>query len=80
MRKNLNWMLKPNEDYKHIFPCSIWREKPPPKMNGGNSLCCPRWNGKGYCFKNCNRCHADMDADTTQAYDKWQKARRDAAH
>ena len=81
MCKNPNWILKTNEEYTKVFPRAIWSENPPPPItNNSRTLCCPRWNGKGYCFRNCNRSHDDMDPSTTSAYDRWQKARRSAAN
>ena len=80
MCKNSNWILGNNEEYIKVFPRAIWFENPPPPIvSGSKSLCCPRWNSKGYCFRNCNRSHDDMNASTTSSYEKWQKSRRQAA-
>ena len=64
--KNPNWILPVNEDYSKVFPREIWKTNPPPSTNGQEKLCCPRLNGKGYCFPNCNRSHDKMNTATTK--------------
>ena len=58
--KNKDWILSPDKDYKKFFPRPIWSENPPPDLNGSDKRCCPRYNNRGYCFKNCNRSHRAM--------------------
>ena len=57
----------------------MWKEDPTPFCNGGNKRCCPRYNGRGYCFSNCKRSHTVMDKGTTQKYDVFQAKRRRTA-
>ena len=36
------WILKGSEDYKNVFPQSMWDDNQPPFCNGADKQCCPR--------------------------------------
>ena len=77
--KNDKWIVADRNEYVKAFPPSIWTSDPPPKLNDGDLFCCPRLNGRGYCFKDCKRSHDSMNTATSKKYDIWQKKRRDKA-
>ena len=77
--KNPDWILSENEQYSQVFPRSVWKQNLVPSMNGGDKLCCPRLNGRGYCFDNCNRSHDKMNQATAKKYDHFQKKCRSDA-
>ena len=78
--KNKDWILSPDEDYKKVFLIHIWYKNPPPDLNGSNKRCCPRFNNRGYCFKNCYGSHGVMNNKTLAKYDSWQKKCRDSVN
>ena len=77
--KNDKWLVEDRNEYIKAFPPSIWTSNPPPKLNESDLYCCPRLNGRGYCFQNCKRSHGNMNAATSKKYDAWQKKCRDKA-
>ena len=77
--KNDKWLVEDRNEYIKAFPPSIWTSNPPPKLNESELYCCPRLNGRGYCFQNCKRSHGNMNAATSKKYDAWQKKCRDKA-
>ena len=77
--KNKDWILSPDEDYKKVFLRPIWSENTPPDLNGLDKRCCPRYNNRGYCFKNCNKIHGVMNNETLAKYNSWQNKCRDIA-
>ena len=72
-----DWILSPDEDYKRVFLRPIWSKNPPPNLNESDKRCCPRFNNRGYCFKNCNRSHGVVNNETLAKYDGWQNKCRD---
>ena len=77
--KNKDWILSSDEDPKKVFPRPIWSENLPPDLNGSEKRCCPSYNNRRYCFKNCNRSHGVTNNETLAKYDSWQKKCRDSA-
>lgn len=77
--KSKDCSLNSNEDHAKIFTKAMWKDNPPPFLNGSDKRCCPRWNSRGYCFENCKRSHGALNQGTAEKYNKWLKKCRDSA-